>query len=184
VPANASRAQGFYDCWVENAAAKRPQQAQECRTCFEKELASLTPAPVAARPSEYMVFFDWDKYNITPEAQRVITDAANYAKQSGAKQVRIVGHTDTSGSAAYNLKLSERRAQSVAAALERQGIPATSMTLVGRGQTDLLVPTPDGVREPQNRRATIGFPQTGASLETSPQASLDTRNAIRIEFVN
>ena len=72
-------------------------------------------------------------------------------------RVVIVGHTDTSGSAAYNVRLSERRARTVADALVGQGVNGGIIALEGRGETDLARPTADGVREPLNRRATITF---------------------------
>jgi outer membrane protein OmpA-like peptidoglycan-associated protein len=70
-------------------------------------------------------------------------------------RVQVVGHTDTVGSASYNQNLSERRAASVAAELERLGVPADAITTEGRGFSDPMVPTGPGVREPQNRRAVI-----------------------------
>ena len=51
-----------------------------------------------------------------------------------------------------------RRANAVAAALERLGVPRSDMVVAGRGMNDLRVPTPPGVREPQNRRVEIVFP--------------------------
>ena len=69
--------------------------------------------------------------------------------------VQVIGHTDTSGSPAYNQKLSERRAQNVAGGLTQAGVPQGAMTVTGVGQNDLKVPTPPGVREPQNRRTEI-----------------------------
>jgi OOP family OmpA-OmpF porin len=70
----------------------------------------------------------------------------------------VTGYTDTSGSPGYNQRLSERRANAVAAALERLGVPRSDMVVAGRGQNDLRVPTPPGVREPQNRRVEIVLP--------------------------
>ncbi|MDP1748828.1 MAG: OmpA family protein, partial [Reyranella sp.] len=65
------------------------------------------------------------------------------------------GHTDTSGPEAYNMALSLRRANTVKDALVREGVPATAITVIGRGEAGLLVKTADGVREPQNRRVEI-----------------------------
>jgi OOP family OmpA-OmpF porin len=180
-PDVAAYAQASYDCWVEQLDENiQPDDIAACRDAFMKSLAELEKpvavAPPPVKPSEFLVFFDWDKYNITAEAQKIIVDATNAAKAQNAKQVRIVGHTDTSGSAAYNLRLSERRAQAVAASMIKLGIPATSIVTVGRGQEDLLVPTPDNVREPQNRRAAISFPKMGAHL--------DNKFAIGIDLVN
>jgi OOP family OmpA-OmpF porin len=67
----------------------------------------------------------------------------------------VVGHTDTSGSPSYNQKLSERRANAVRAALEALGIPEDNIHVSGRGEGELMIETGDGVKEPQNRRATI-----------------------------
>ncbi len=120
------------------------------------------PAPPAPPPPPthqvYLVFFDWDKYNITPEGLQIIQLAANQYKSGGRVTLQVTGYTDTTGSAGYNQRLSERRANAVAAALERLGVPRSDMVVAGRGMNDLRVPTPPGVREPQNRRVEIVFP--------------------------
>lgn len=113
------------------------------------------PPPPAAAPPQFIVFFGLDSADLVPEAQRVVSDAAGAAKEFGAASIHIVAHTDSSGSNAYNQNLSERRANAVRAALEANGIPAASITASGRGEGELMVNTGDGVKEPQNRRATI-----------------------------
>ena len=102
-----------------------------------------------------MIYFPWDQYVITPEAQGVLQGAAKYATDGHATKEIVVGYTDTSGSAAYNLRLSERRAKATADALVALGVPQDSLDVSWKGKSDLAVPTPDGVREPLNRRATI-----------------------------
>ena len=92
---------------------------------------------------------------ITPEAQQVISDAANYAKSGNATRVVVVGHTDTSGSPAYNVRLSERRAKAVADALVGAGVAQTTLSVDWKGETTPAVATGDGVKEPLNRRSTI-----------------------------
>jgi len=116
------------------------------------------PAPPPPTKQVYLVFFDWDKYNITPEGMQIIQVAANQYKSGGRVTIQVTGYTDTSGSASYNQRLSERRANAVATALERLGVPRSDMVVAGRGMNDLRVPTPPGVREPQNRRVEIVFP--------------------------
>jgi OmpA-OmpF porin, OOP family len=120
------------------------------------------PAPPAPPPPPvhqvFLVFFDWDKYNITPEGMRIIQLAAQHYQAGGRVQIQVTGYTDTTGSAGYNQRLSERRANAVAAALERFGVARNDMVVSGRGMNDLRVPTPPGVREPQNRRVEIVFP--------------------------
>jgi OmpA-OmpF porin, OOP family len=123
--------------------------------------AAPPPPPAAAPPAirpAYLVFFDWDKYNITPEGTQIIQLAANQYRSGGSVRLQVTGYTDLSGSAGFNQRLSERRAAAVAAALERLGVPRSDMAVTGRGANDPRVPTPPGVREPQNRRVEIVFP--------------------------
>ena len=70
-------------------------------------------------------------------------------------RIEVNGYTDTSGTPRYNQGLSVRRAQAVAAELVRDGVPAAAISIHGFGETNLLVPTGPGVREPQNRRVEI-----------------------------
>jgi OOP family OmpA-OmpF porin len=101
------------------------------------------------------VFFDWDRSEITPAADRIIGDVAAAWGHSGPIRINVIGHTDSSGPADYNQGLSMRRAAAVRAALARHGIPAGAITTEGRGESQLLVQTGPNVREPSNRRAQI-----------------------------
>jgi iron complex outermembrane receptor protein len=116
-------------------------------------------APPAAAPvaRSYMVFFDFNKSDLTSEAVSIVDQAAKNAGPAKATTLTVTGHTDTVGSDAYNMRLSKRRADSVAARLEQDGIPSSEIAIVAKGKRDLLVPTKDGVREPQNRRVTIVY---------------------------
>jgi outer membrane protein OmpA-like peptidoglycan-associated protein len=113
------------------------------------------PAPAPQITRNFLVFFDWDKADITPEASRILQQAAAAAKAGNIARINVTGHTDTSGSPVYNQRLSERRAEAVKSALIQLGLPAGGIATIGRGESQLLVPTADGVREPQNRRAEI-----------------------------
>jgi hypothetical protein len=112
-----------------------------------------------AEPGEFVVFFDTDEATLTPEGAQVVAQAAEAYQETGDARIVVTGHTDTAGSADYNLELSLRRAEMVAAELRRQGVPATDITTLGRGEEDLLVATADGVSEPRNRRVEIVVPQ-------------------------
>ena len=112
-------------------------------------------APPVVAPPTFMVFFDWDRSNLSAQAMTTIQQAAGAYKTKGGARVVATGHTDTSGPEAYNMALSLRRANSVKDALVKQGVPATAITTIGRGEAGLLVKTADGVREPQNRRVEI-----------------------------
>ncbi len=120
--------------------------------------APPAPQPVAPAPAvahSYMVFFDFNRSDLTPQAASIVDQAAKNADAAKVTQLTVTGHTDTVGSDAYNMRLSRRRAESVAAELEKQGVPPSEIEIVAKGKHDLLVPTGDGVREPQNRRVQI-----------------------------
>ena len=102
-----------------------------------------------------MVFFDWDRYNLSQQALTTIQQAADSFKSTGAARIVATGHADRSGPENYNMALSLRRANAVKDALVRDGVPAGAIQVIGKGETQPLVPTPDGVREPQNRRVEI-----------------------------
>jgi len=123
--------------------------------------AVSTQAPQAVQPAvirSYLVFFDFDKVDLTPEAEKIVTQAADNAKAAKVTNLRLVGHTDTTGSEKYNMALSLRRANIVKTALVKRGIPAEDIAVIGKGKSEPLVQTGDGVREPQNRRVQIILP--------------------------
>lgn len=113
------------------------------------------PAPVVEPARSYLVFFDWDRYNLTDRARQIIREAAENSTRVQFTRIQVNGYTDTSGGVEYNQRLSVRRAQAVAAELVRNGVPRNAISIQGFGKTNLLVPTGDGVREPQNRRVEI-----------------------------
>jgi OmpA-OmpF porin, OOP family len=113
------------------------------------------PPPPVVTPPSFMVFFDWDRSNLSAQALATIQQAANAFKAKGNAHITATGHTDTTGPEAYNMALSLRRANAVKDALVRDGVPAQAITVIGKGESQLLVPTGDNVREPQNRRVEI-----------------------------
>jgi outer membrane protein OmpA-like peptidoglycan-associated protein len=116
------------------------------------------PAPAPAVAKNFMVFFDFDKAQITPEAARIIQQAAGAAKSTNAIRIDLTGHTDLAGSDKYNQALSLKRANAVRDELVRQGVSNDQILVFARGKSAPLVATPDGVREPQNRRVEIVLP--------------------------
>ena len=121
-------------------------------------VAEAAPAVAAAAPMAaartYMVFFDWSKADLTDRARQIIGEAAS-ARGQGVTRIEVNGFTDRSGPADYNMGLSVRRANAVAAELVRRGVPRNEIVTRGFGEENNLVPTADGVREPQNRRVEI-----------------------------
>jgi outer membrane protein OmpA-like peptidoglycan-associated protein len=117
--------------------------------------AEAIAQPGEEAPGRYLVTFHLDQATLTEENRQVVAQAAEYYRRGGTPQIIVTGYADTSGSAAHNLELSQRRAEVVADELVRDGVPATDIVTIGRGEEDLRVPTPDGVREARNRRAEI-----------------------------
>ncbi len=112
------------------------------------------PAAVAPQQQMFIVFFEFDKSALTADGKKVV-DAAAAAFKSGKSGVAIAGYTDLAGTQQYNLALSKRRADTVKAALVRDGVPASAVNESWHGKENPRVPTADGVREPQNRRVEI-----------------------------
>jgi outer membrane protein OmpA-like peptidoglycan-associated protein len=118
-------------------------------------MPAAAPAPKPEAQRAFQVFFDFNKSDITSDAAAIIAQAAQTAVSGHIAKIEVTGHTDTVGTVKYNQKLSERRAAAVKAELIKDGVSGDSIDTIGVGKTGLLVPTPDGVREPQNRRAEI-----------------------------
>ncbi|MDP3418527.1 OmpA family protein [Falsiroseomonas sp.] len=113
------------------------------------------PAAAPAPARTYLVFFDFDRADLTDRARQIIGEAATNATGQGVTRIEVAGHADRAGSPQYNQRLSERRAGAVASELERRGIQRNNISVQAFGESRPLVPTADGVREPQNRRVEI-----------------------------
>jgi OOP family OmpA-OmpF porin len=183
MPALAAKAQVSYDCWVEQldegwqtehiAACRRNMMAALEGLERGRQTAAAQPVPQAAEtrgPERYLVFFDWDKSHISPAARQVIGDAAQAVTRRNLDVVVVEGHADRSGSDDYNVRLSQRRADAVRQALVAQGIPANRIQTQAYGESQPLVQTEDGVRNPQNRRSSV-------IIETGPVAATPVERA-------
>jgi len=114
------------------------------------------PAPVC-NTGPYIVFFDWDNSNLRPDAASVLDNAVAQYAHCGSAKVMLAGHADKSGTARYNVGLSERRNGTVRAYLESKGVSAGAIATEAFGETAPLVQTADGEREPQNRRVEVTY---------------------------
>jgi len=128
------------------------------RYAFGVAPVPAAPMPVADMGAKtFLVFFDWDKADLTARSEGIVRDAATYSTHTQYTRIDVDGNTDTSGTPQYNMGLSERRARVVAAELVRDGVPQSAISMHAYGETKLLVPTGPNVREPQNRRVEIVF---------------------------
>lgn len=173
-PQNAASAQANFDCWVEQQ--EEGWQVEDIAACKEGfwtamratdlamkpepvKQAAVEPepqpvaeaAPAAPKSATYLVLFDWDKSVITPEGMRVIDDAMSRL-QGDSYSVRLIGHTDTSGTSEYNMALSEERAEAVKQVLVARGVSPSAISTSWVGESGVQrVTTVNGVREADNR---------------------------------
>lgn len=168
-PELSARAQFFYDCWLEQQEeAWQEDDIASCREGFYRSVKALLgvpePEPMAEPlifSSSYIVFFEWDRYVLTPDAAHVVDTAAADLIASGEEHYEVIlnGHADRSGPVEYNLRLSQKRAEAVKARLVEHGVQADRIQYYAFGETDPRIPTQDRTREPANRRVEIFFNQ-------------------------
>lgn len=184
-PSLSAKAQSEYDCWIENQEEHWNDRQGDCKSAFlntmnvlesklqqppmapaplpRDDLAPIEPlavraaAPMAPEDAMYLVFYDWDSTSLTSGASNVLSAVVAEARSNPPSVIKIVGHADTSGPQKYNQRLAFKRANAVRDELVKQGLNQNIMSIESRGENDLLVPTPDNVREPANRRANISF---------------------------
>ena len=168
-----------FDCWIEELHEGEYADANACKP---GPLVAQAPAPVAvgcADPAgvdpngklcqEGVIYFAWDRYDLlnpretdrrqTVEAQAAALDLMVRQIQTlKPARIDVIGRADASGPEDYNYGLSECRARSVADALKARGAPAgIDVRIIPLGKTDLIVPTPDGVRDPANRVVAVAY---------------------------
>lgn len=129
------------------------------RFYFSKpEMAPKAPRFSTGNKSRsYLVFFDFNRDDLTAESKEIIRRAVEDSSDERVLRFEVVGHADRSGSADYNQGLSKRRADAVRNYLASLGIESGDIDTSAKGESSPLVPTADGVAEPQNRRAEIVY---------------------------
>ena len=167
LPDQAGRAQVMYDCWVEEQAENRqPDDIAYCRGEFLAAIALVEDAlkPMAVQmpaadpmlaPKSWVVYFDFDRSNLSSQSLDTIAEAVAYAATNSNSLVAVEGHTDTAGSSDYNNHLAATRAETVAEHMRHDGVPSGDLAVSSYGQELPAVATPDGVAEPLNRRVEI-----------------------------
>lgn len=154
-PQACAHAQAMWDQYLESLRATGNGAIcllpEDTKPLLDEALAACAPNMA----SDYVVYFGFDRTNLTNKARAVIDNVVAAVQSMGTDSLSVVGHTDTVGSVAYNQGLSERRAQRVGDALADRGFPRSNMVLAGRSELEPAVQTGDGVREPLNRRVEI-----------------------------
>lgn len=160
-PDACARAQTSFEHWMEQS--EEGHQADHIaneRSAFEKampeckgEMAMAMPAI----PEPFIVYFTHNSAELTSAANAIIERSAKAAMAAKVKRAVLIGHTDRSGSSAYNMALSQKRAEAVAKALTSYGLPMTEIQSSHAGETSPQVATDDGMRERMNRRVEVVY---------------------------
>lgn len=164
-PYSCAQAQVHYDWLVDETYQDTPpaQEDEEDKIAMDfqrflsqcKGMAPVVEKTAPAPATEWVIYFGWDRSDLTAEAKNVIDNVVSVVSNSAKNMLSVTGFTDTSGGIKYNQKLSEKRANAVTKALKMGGLKNVDMS--GRGETILAKPTADGIREPLNRRAIIAI---------------------------
>jgi OmpA-OmpF porin, OOP family len=146
--------QARYDCWVERTEASYTQNLRgDCRRQFGSLISDLEV--LLHPPGPFNAYFPYNGKALGPEAQQVVNQAAHGIPQDGTARVKLIGWADRSGTDGYNMKLSDARAEAVRSQIVADGMAANRVDLTAKGETDLPMPTADGVREQKNRVVTV-----------------------------
>lgn len=130
-PVDAAAAQVAFDCWLEELeSVKDPSRFSDCKETF---LEALARAEAAMVEQPYLVLFDSGSDRLDPDAMNVVTRAARAAQVARPARIDVIGYADPSGRAADNQALSQRRAEAVADALSRAGVPSNTIRASARG---------------------------------------------------
>lgn len=130
-------------------------------------VAALSATAASAQSVESIrevVYYNFNSAQ-SAEVEAQMQKITNLATSRNARSIQVVCHTDTTGSAAYNQSLSERRAADVLNALVSRGISSNVISSSGMGETSPLVPTGDNVKEQLNRRCEIDLQVDAAVVE-------------------
>ncbi len=127
-------------------------------TMAEKEVNDVFGPAVAARPEipvHFILHFKVDSTELSPESLKSLSMVMDAVKERASVNISVIGHTDTAGDKAYNLKLSMRRAMAVKKRLVEKGVPEAHIDTTSHGERNPLVKTEDNVSNPLNRRVEV-----------------------------
>tara|TARA_B110000444_G_scaffold136498_1_gene128117 strand:- start:452 stop:1357 length:906 start_codon:yes stop_codon:yes gene_type:complete len=184
-PKNLAKAISSLDCWAEQEEEKwQTWDIDKCKNDFHaamhdiynllaeederEEVAKVTeqevektetPQVVIVTENEkkevmQIIYFDFDNSKLSEVSKNTLFDFLDKNKKKLSRYI-IFGHTDTKGHDKYNMDLSIKRAGSVKQALLDQGIASDDISILGKGENELAIDTPDNTKHPANRRAEV-----------------------------
>lgn len=126
----------------------------------EKEVKAIFGQALAARPLppvSYIMYFSQGSAELSVNSKNILLEALEAIALRSSTHVTVIGHSDSVGSVQYNDKLSARRAQAVVNAIVARGVDSKIIEVTNQGKANPLIPAPDGVSEPRNRRVEINI---------------------------
>jgi len=184
-PKNLAKAISSLDCWAEQEEEKwQTWDIDKCKNDFhtamhdiynllteedeQEEVAEVieqegedddTPQVVIVTENQekevmQIIYFDFDNSRLSEVSKNTLFDFLDKNKNQLSRYI-IFGHTDTKGANEYNMELSIKRAKSVKQALLDYGIIPDAISILGKGENELAIDTPDDTKHPANRRAEV-----------------------------
>ena len=184
-PKNLAKAISSLDCWAEQEEEKwQTWDIEKCKNDFhtamhdiynvlkeedeKKESSKIieqeaeedgTPQVVIVTENEkkevmQIIYFDFDNSKLSEVSKNTLIYFLDKNKKKLSRYI-IFGHTDTKGPSKYNMDLSIKRAESVKQVLLNQGIASENISILGKGENELAIDTPDNTKHPANRRAEV-----------------------------
>jgi outer membrane protein OmpA-like peptidoglycan-associated protein len=123
---------------------------EKIRAMFGKALDAEPPVP-----EKFILYFKIDSTELLPDSEILIPKIIDAIRQCASFDISVNGHSDRSGSDAYNLDLSLKRAGYIEDLIVKAGIDKHYITTTSHGEGNPVIPTPDGVAEPLNRRVEV-----------------------------
>ena len=124
----------------------------EVTRLFGDALSALPPAA-----QSFTLYFRFDSDELTNESKALVTTILRSVKERSTPEVGVIGHTDTTGTAAANIALGLKRATAVSRVLIAAGLDQSTVEVTSLGEAYPLVRTPDDTPEPRNRRVEIAI---------------------------
>jgi outer membrane protein OmpA-like peptidoglycan-associated protein len=144
--------------WQATEVAGLDQMPGEPKVMDEKQVRELFKEALGAKPEspvKYRIYFISGGTELTTESKRMIPEIVKTINLRTTHEIDVSGHTDSVASADFNRILSLKRAREVAALLVSRGVKKGIIEITFHGKENQLIPTPDGVEEPRNRRVEI-----------------------------
>ncbi len=135
---------------------------QQQKSLTNPEIEAIFEDAIRSRPGSsvhYILYFKHDIPELTESSQKTLSQIANRiikaVNDCRSCDILIIGHTDTTGTDSYNLKLGLARARLIADKLIELGISSDRTDITSHGEKDLFISTLDNVLEPRNRRVEV-----------------------------